>query len=70
MNKRQLIIIPGLGDHDRLYRFFVPLWQLFGFQVKIFGFGWEDHSDTFDVAFKRLITYIDGLNGEEFLSSV
>jgi pimeloyl-ACP methyl ester carboxylesterase len=65
MAKRQLIIIPGLGDRGGLYKFFVPLWSLFGYQVHIFVFGWENPNVGFAVALKRLIAYIDNLDVQE-----
>lgn len=60
--KRHLVIIPGLSDRARLYRLFVPLWSLLGYEVHIFVFGWKNPSVNFTVALKRLVKYIDNLN--------
>lgn len=59
--KRQLIIIPGLGDRVRLYRLVIPVWKLLGYDVHIFSFGWEDVNEDFQAAIKRLVDYIDDL---------
>lgn len=67
MGKKQLIIIPGLGDRGGLYNFFKPLWILLGYEVHIFVFGWEEWeadnlaSDALEKACSRLLHYIDKL---------
>lgn len=58
-NKQPLIIIPGLGDRNRLHKAFVPIWRAWGYDARIFSFGWEDETEDFDQAMQRLIEYID-----------
>lgn len=59
--KTPLIIIPGLGDRAKLHRLVTPLWRLLGYEPYIFSFGWEDVTEDFTTALKRLTDYIDNL---------
>lgn len=61
MNKRQLIIIPGLGDRGNVYKLIAPLWSALGYNVHIFVFGWEDSRLDFKHAMQRLDKYIDDI---------
>ena len=70
MAKPQLIIIPGLGDRGRRYRFFVPFWARIGFAVHIFVFGWEDSRVSFEDAQTRLIQFVDSLGTNVYVIGV
>lgn len=70
MTKPQLIIIPGLGDRGRRYRFFVPFWARLGFAVNIFVFGWEDRHASFEEAQTRLIQFVDSLETSVYVIGV
>lgn len=70
MAKRQLIIIPGLGDRDKQYRLFVPLWARLGFEVHIFVFGWEDHHLTIEAAQSRLLQFVDDMSTNVYVIGV
>ncbi len=59
--RKQLIIIPGLGDRGKLYRLFTPLWALYGFDVHTFVFGWDNSEVAFDNALGRLLSYTASL---------
>jgi pimeloyl-ACP methyl ester carboxylesterase len=63
VSRRQLIIIPGLGDRGRLYRLLMPLWLLMGYRVHIFVFGWEQGGLDLAMALTRLTAFIDSLDG-------
>lgn len=65
ITRRQLVIIPGLGDRGWLYRFVKPLWALFGYEVHIFVFGWNNEQMAFKEAQNHLNTFIDGLGGKK-----
>ncbi|MGH7196173.1 MAG: hypothetical protein ACREGJ_00185 [Candidatus Saccharimonadales bacterium] len=68
--RRQLVIIPGLGDRGWLYCFIKPIWALFGYKVHIFVFGWNDERAAFKEAQNRLNTSIKGLGDEVYLIGV
>lgn len=59
MTKKKLIIIPGLGDRVWAYRFFRPIWSMFGFNVDIYCFGWEDGTTNFAEKMRRLATRLN-----------
>jgi hypothetical protein len=59
LQEKSLIIIPGLGDRTRTYNLVTAYWKLFGYNVCIFSFGWEDTSDEFTSALNRLVRFID-----------
>ncbi len=65
MSKRQLIIIPGLGDRGWLYACIKPLWLFLGFDVHIFVFHWGDKQSLFNDSIKSLLDFVDGLNSKE-----
>ncbi len=68
--KKQLVIIPGLGDRGWLYRFIKPLWSLFGYEVHIFVFGWNDEHANFKEAQNRLDTFVKSLGDKVYLIGV
>lgn len=68
--RKQLVIIPGLGDRGWLYYFIKPLWALFGYKVHIFVFGWNEEGVASEEAQNRLNTFIRGLGGKTFLIGV
>jgi pimeloyl-ACP methyl ester carboxylesterase len=61
MSKSHLLLIPGLGDRTWLYRFAVPLWRIFGYEVHIHAFGWNGGLDEFGQRHKALVQAVDGL---------
>lgn len=61
MARRQLVIVPGLGDRGRLYQLFRPLWTLLGYDVHIVVFGWGHTDAPFGDARERFLAYIDAL---------
>lgn len=63
MARRHLIVIPGLGDRGWLYSLLKPIWRFFGFDAKIFVFGWETDV-SFTIASKRLLDYVNTLQGK------
>jgi pimeloyl-ACP methyl ester carboxylesterase len=62
--RRQLVIVPGLGDRGQLYQLFRPLWTLFGYDVHIVVFGWKHADVPFAEARKQLLARIDMLSGD------
>src|SRR5687768_11235195 len=62
--RRQLVIVPGLGDRLQLYGLFRPLWALLGYDVHIIVFGWEYTGVSFAAAHRRFLKRIDALPGE------
>lgn len=62
--RRQLVIVPGLGDRLQLYGLFRPLWTLLGYDVHIIVFGWERTGVSFAAARGRFLKRIDALPGE------
>lgn len=62
---RQLIIIPGLGDHARFYGFFRLVWCSFGFETHIYAFGWDGRADDFEPKMQALLRYIDGFGAKQ-----
>lgn len=65
MIKKQLIIIPGLGNRVWLYDFIKPIWALLGFDVYIFNSHWGDSRLVFKDVFNRLLRFINDLNSKE-----
>lgn len=65
MSRKQLIIIPGLGDRGWLYNFVKPIWFLLGFDAHIFVFNWGDKRLTFAKAQANLLSFVDSLDAEE-----
>ena len=63
MNK-QLIIIDGVGNYDRLFTFFARVWRLFGYDVRVFNFGWSDDAQQFDQKMQRLLDMVDARRGQ------
>lgn len=63
--RRQLIIIPGLGNHARFYVFFRLVWWLFGFETNIYTFGWDGSADEFELKMQALLNYIDRFGGKK-----
>lgn len=57
--RKRLIIITGVGDHDRLFRFFAFVWQFFGYEAHVGAFGWSDPADLFEHKMQRLLSDID-----------
>lgn len=57
---RKLIIIPGLGNFDKLYWLVVPWWWLRGYFVKVVSINWQHNSDTFSENYSNLLKTIDG----------
>ncbi|HSX07356.1 MAG TPA: hypothetical protein VLG11_00505 [Candidatus Saccharimonadales bacterium] len=57
--RKRLIIITGVGDYDRLFRFFAHIWELYGFETHIGAFVWEDAASTFEPKMARLLSDID-----------
>ena len=55
------MFVPGLGDRGWLYSLVKPLWKLYGFEVHIFVFGWEDDKQSFDNGLRRFVDFLDDL---------
>lgn len=64
---QHLILIPGLGDRNWLYRLVYPMWRLCGFRTHIFAFGWEDTTSNYHEKQTRLDDYARSLDGDVYL---
>jgi pimeloyl-ACP methyl ester carboxylesterase len=63
--RRNLIIIPGLGDHALFYSFLKLVWAALGFKTYVFSYRWEDAPSN-DLSMGRLLSYIDSNPDELF----
>lgn len=61
----RLLIIGGLGDHDRLIRLSFPVWRLYGFSVSLWPFYWQRDDGKFEERFEELLTYVDSFDKGE-----
>ncbi|HKR81505.1 MAG TPA: hypothetical protein VJR27_00710 [Candidatus Saccharimonadales bacterium] len=59
--RKQLIIITGVGNHDRLFEFFAFVWQFFGYEAHVGAFGWGDRPELFERKLQKLTDDIDSL---------
>ena len=59
--KKHVVIVPGLGDRSLLYRLVKPLWKMYGYEVHVFVFGWENEKQSFDAGIRRFVDFIDDL---------
>jgi len=61
--KRNLIIIPGLGDRRWYYGAFALIWRCFGFSTSVYVFGWNDElaslEEKNDPFLKTIASYKD-----------
>ena len=55
--KRNLVIVPGLGDRVGLYKFCKPFWSMLGYSVYIYSFGWESQSRSLKELQSDLMEY-------------
>jgi pimeloyl-ACP methyl ester carboxylesterase len=65
-----LLIIGGLGDHDRAMRLLLPIWHLRGFHPQLWPVGWSNDDGKFDERFKMLLAYADALPANEHLAVI
>lgn len=65
--RRQLVIVPGLGDRGHLYQLFRPLWVLLGYDVHIVVFGWERSGASFVAARQQFLQRITALGEVEII---
>ena len=68
--KPHLIIIPGRGDRQWIYRLVKPWWMFLGFRVHIFVFGWNNDRTPLKKAQERLNAYIKNLDGPLYVIGV
>jgi len=61
-----VIILPGLGDEEELFRFATRNWDKFGLAVYICPFGWKDFSSPFETKLLKLLSLIDSLYSQGF----
>lgn len=62
---KNLILISGVGNYDRLFDFFAIIWRIFGYKVKVNSFGWNDRAENFDKKMLNLLSDIDGMHGQQ-----
>jgi pimeloyl-ACP methyl ester carboxylesterase len=62
--RKQLILITGVGNYDRLFEFFAFVWQFFGFEAHVGAFGWYDRPELFEKKMQKLLDDIDSLSGK------
>ncbi len=69
--KRQLVIIPGIGDSHSIYTVAAKWFSLFGFTSHISAFGWNSaDSSSHDERLRQLVAVVDGLDGAVYLLGV
>lgn len=62
--RKQLILITGVGNHDRLFAFFAFVWRLFGYEAHVEAFGWSDDASQFESKMANLLANIDRCRGK------
>lgn len=55
---KRVIIIPGLGDNEPLYRLVLPFWWLAGFRGSVYAFNWNQDDGKFTDRFNALLDHI------------
>ena len=64
--KPNLIIIPGIGDRGWQFVGFKPIWMLYGFNVYIHVFGWENQ-ESYTTSTDKLLKLIDSLDKDVYI---
>ncbi len=67
---KNLIIITGVGNWDRIYAFFAFIWQFYGYTAHVGAFRWEDSAATLDTKMQKLLADIDAMRGPVYLIGV
>lgn len=63
IGSKELIIIPGFGDRERLYSLVLPLWRHYGYNAHVFNFGWNNPNTDFKNSLSRLENLVVRLPG-------
>ena len=67
---RRLVIVPGFGDREWVYRLAIPFWWLRGFKVKVWKFNWRNDDRDFNGRLLRLLGYINSIDGMVYVVGV
>lgn len=65
-----LLIVGGLGDHERAMESTLPFWRWRGYKVHYITFGWQQPKGDFNNHMRRLLDFVDALPVDEQLNCI
>lgn len=65
MAKHKVIVVPGLGNENKLHALLVKWWKIFGIETYVCGVNWKVEESGFDKKMRKIIGLIDKLTNDD-----